>query len=65
MTDLGIAIGGGDGEVELVSLSGPSYRIVGHSRSGNEFTVERAGGAPVTRACSPASKGACNADGSW
>ena len=65
VTELGLGIGGGDGEVELASLSGPGYRIVGHSRSGNEFTVERAGGALVTRTCSPAGKGACDADGSW
>jgi type IV pilus assembly protein PilA len=64
-TELGIALGGGDGQVELVSLSGPSYRIVGHSRSGNDFTVERTGGAFVTRSCSPADKGACDSNGSW
>ena len=64
VTELVVGIGGGDREVELDLLSGPSYRTVGHSRSGNEFTVERPGGAPVVRSCSPAREGACDADGS-
>lgn len=41
-TELGIELGVGDGQVELALLSGPSFRIVGHSRSGNDFTIERA-----------------------
>jgi type IV pilus assembly protein PilA len=65
ITDLGLNIGGADGEVELVSLSGNSYEIVGHSRSGNDFTAERTGGATLDRKCTTSGKGGCNDSGSW
>ena len=64
-TDLGIGLGTGDGQVELVLLGSADYRIVGHSRSGNDFTIERAGRAAVDRTCSAAGKGACDSNGSW
>jgi type IV pilus assembly protein PilA len=65
VTDSGIARGTADGQVELTGLSGNSYTIIGHSRSTNDFTITKTGGAAPTRTCSPASKGGCPSTQSW
>jgi type IV pilus assembly protein PilA len=65
VTDSGITRGTGDGQVELATLSGNSYTIIGHSNSTNDFTIAKTGGAAPVRTCSPASKGGCNSSGSW
>ena len=59
----GIDIGTADGEAELGTLTATGYTIIGHSRSGNDFTYTKAG-STVTRTCTTASTGGCgNAQG--
>jgi type IV pilus assembly protein PilA len=62
VTGSGITRGGGDGAVEITIPSGASadtqFTLVGHSRSGNDFTYVKDAGS-VTRTCSTAGTGGC------
>ena len=63
----GIALGAADGKAEITAGDDAGYTIVGHSKSGNDFTYSKTG-STVTRTCTTASTGGCgNADGttSW
>ncbi len=63
VTQSGIALGAADGQAEITAAGVNSYTIVGHSRSGNDFTYTKAG-STVTRTCTTASTGGCgNAQG--
>ena len=63
VTGSGITVGGGDGQVSVTENGTTGYTLVGHSKSGNDFTYTKAGGT-VTRTCTTASTGGCgNADG--
>jgi type IV pilus assembly protein PilA len=67
VTDSGITLNAGDvnGTVTLSGLGTDDYTIVGHSDSGNDFTIEKANGATPTRTCTATSKGACPSSGNW
>ena len=65
VTDSGITVGGSNGQVSLDTLSGNSFEIVGHSESGNKFTIKKTGGATPVRGCTVKSEGACPSSGSW
>jgi type IV pilus assembly protein PilA len=63
VTSSGIPVGGADGQVSVTPNAAVGYTLVGHSKSGNDFTYTKAGGV-VTRTCTTASTGGCgNADG--
>jgi type IV pilus assembly protein PilA len=63
VTQSGITLGAADGEAEITASTATGYTIVGHSRSGNDFTYTKAG-STVTRTCTTASTGGCgNAQG--
>ena len=63
VTQSGIALGAGQGQAEITAATATGYTIVGHSRSGNDFTYNKAGSV-VTRTCTTASTGGCgNAQG--
>ena len=63
VTQSGITLGTGDGQAEVTPNGTTGYTIVGHSKSGNDFTYTKAG-STVTRTCTTASTGGCgNADG--
>jgi type IV pilus assembly protein PilA len=64
----GLDYGSGQGQVEVLgspAATSNSYTIVGHSKSGNDFTITKAAGSSITRSCTTTSKGACPASGSW
>ena len=64
VTSSGLPIGSGTGQVEISAAGASNYTIVGHSKSGNNFTITKtAGGA--TRACTTTNTGACPKTGSW
>jgi type IV pilus assembly protein PilA len=67
VTQSGIAVGTADGEVELVSgsLTTDDFRIVGHSRSGNDFTITKTNNGAPTRTCTTTGDGGCPTNGSW
>jgi type IV pilus assembly protein PilA len=63
VTSSGITVGAADGQVTVTPNGTTGYTLVGHSKSGNDFTYTKAG-ATVTRTCTTASTGGCgNADG--
>ena len=64
ITQAGLSLGGADGSVQVVDADtdANSFRIVAQSRSGNDFTITKAGGAAPTRSCS--GDGGCNG-GTW
>jgi type IV pilus assembly protein PilA len=65
VTDLGIATGTSPGQVTLSDLAANAYRIVGHSESGNDFTIQKTAGATPTRTCTAQGKGTCPSNGNW
>ena len=59
-------LGTGNGEASITNEGTDSYTVVGHSASGNEFTMTKTGtGASVDRTCSTTGKGACPSSGNW
>jgi type IV pilus assembly protein PilA len=65
VTSSGLSVGGGDGQVELGTLGSNGFTVIGHSRSGNDFTITKTGGGSPTRDCSTQNTGACPNGGSW
>ena len=64
VTNSGIALGGGAGQVTVTPNGTTGYTIVAHSKSTNNFTITKSG-ANITRACSTSGKGACPSAGTW
>ena len=67
-TDLGttgLSLGSGPGQVEVTVGAATSYRIVGHSKSGTDFTIDKTNGGAPTRSCTPTGQGSCPTSGSW
>ena len=58
VTNSGIALGAADGQAEVTAGTLTGYTIVGHSRSGNDFTYTKAG-STVTRTCTTGGTGGC------
>jgi type IV pilus assembly protein PilA len=61
----GLALGGADGSVETTVEAADGYTIVGHSKSGNDFTITKTGGGAPTRSCSSGGTGGCPSGGAW
>ena len=55
----GLKLGGADGEVEVTDAGIDTFEIVGHSKSGNNFTIARPASGAVTRTCGTAGTGGC------
>jgi type IV pilus assembly protein PilA len=59
-------LGSGSGEASISTATTSGYTVVGHSASGNEFTITKTGsGGDVDRTCSTTGKGACPSSGNW
>jgi type IV pilus assembly protein PilA len=59
-------LGTGSGQASISAASTDSYTIVGHSASGNDFTITRPNtGGSVNRTCTVTGKGACPSSGKW
>ena len=59
-------LGSGNDQASIEASNDTSYTLVGHSASGNLFTIAKTGtGASVTRTCTTTSKGACPGNGKW
>ena len=61
----GIPIGNGTGQAEITAAAANTFTIVGHSKSGGNFTISKAANGTVTRTCTPVGKGGCPSSGSW
>jgi type IV pilus assembly protein PilA len=57
-------LGSGDGQASVEATGASSYLVVGHSASGNTFTISKSG-STVTRTCTSTGTGACPASGKW
>jgi type IV pilus assembly protein PilA len=67
VTDSGLPLGTADGSVEFVTAfaTTDSYRVIGHSRSSNDFTITKSGGGAPTRTCTSTGEAGCPSSGSW
>jgi type IV pilus assembly protein PilA len=61
----GMALGTAVGEVQITAADAKSFTIVGRSRSGNTFTISKAGGGAPTHTCTSVGRWGCHDDGSW
>ncbi len=61
----GLDIGTNNGQVSIDGTAATSYTIVGHSKSGNKFTIQKTSGAAPVRTCTTAGQGACPSGGNW
>jgi type IV pilus assembly protein PilA len=64
VTNSGIALGSGQGQVTVTPNGTTGYTVVAHSKSANDFTITKSG-ANITRSCSTSGKGACPSGGTW
>jgi type IV pilus assembly protein PilA len=63
----GLTFGSGAGQVEVTAAGvapANTWTIVGHSRSGNNFTIQKSASG-ITRTCTTTGKGACPSSGNW
>jgi type IV pilus assembly protein PilA len=59
-------LGSGAGEADISTATTGGYTLVGHSASGNSFTITKSGsGNTITRTCTTADDGGCPSGGSW
>jgi type IV pilus assembly protein PilA len=65
VTSSGLPIGATAGKVEITAAGASNYTIVGHSKSGNNFTITKVGGGAPGRTCTTVNTGACPTTGSW
>jgi type IV pilus assembly protein PilA len=62
----GLDLGTGVGQVEVASTgSGTGYIVTAHSKSTNEFMIERLSTGVIERTCTTSDVGGCKAGGSW
>ena len=61
----GLSYGSATGQVDVTGASANGYTIVGHSKSANNFSIVKSGGAAPTRTCSTTGSGACPSSGNW
>jgi len=57
----GLSIGSAQGQVEVTAAGTSTYTIVGHSKSGGDFTISKDASGNVTRTCA---NGSCSG-GTW
>jgi type IV pilus assembly protein PilA len=63
-TNTGLSYGPGTGQVNVTATT-DTYTIVGHSKSGDNFTISKASDGTITRSCGTAGSGSCLASGTW
>ncbi len=67
LNDSGVPMGSADGQAEVVDASSGTddYVIVGHSKSGNDFTITKLNGTAPSRSCTTGGDGGCPTGGVW
>ncbi len=61
---VGVDIGPGAGQASITTTA-TTYSIVGHSKSGTDFSYAKAVDGTVTKDCTSHGHGGCPADGKW
>jgi type IV pilus assembly protein PilA len=64
-TNTGLSIGSATGQVDMQNAAADTYEIIGHSKSGNNFTITKGSTGTITRTCSSAGSGSCLNSGTW
>ncbi len=62
----GLDYGAGSGQVEVTAAGAApvdTYTVVGHSKSGNNFTISKAATGTISRSCTTVGKGGCPSGG--
>jgi type IV pilus assembly protein PilA len=57
-------LGSSDGQASVEATGSGTYIVVGHSASGNAFTITKSG-STVSRTCTSTGAGACPESGKW
>ena len=66
LSNTGLNVGAGKEQVEVTATAATTYTIVGHSKSGNNFTITKdAATGVVSRTCDTKGQGSCPSDGKW
>jgi type IV pilus assembly protein PilA len=65
LPNTGLTLGSTTGSVEVTTAGTNTYAIVGHSKSGNNFTITKGTNGAITRTCGTAGSGSCLSGGSW
>jgi type IV pilus assembly protein PilA len=65
VTNSGLDLGNGSGQVEITAAGANTYTIEGHSKSGGNFTISKAANGVLSRTCDKKGEGACPASGKW
>ena len=61
----GLSVGGNTGQVDIPNSGTDTYQIVGHSKSGNNFTITKNASGTISRTCTTAGSGSCLSAGTW
>jgi type IV pilus assembly protein PilA len=64
-TNTGLTLGSGTGSVEVTASGTNTFTIVGHSKSGNNFSIVKAATGTITRGCTTAGEGSCLTGSTW
>src|SRR4051794_1776129 len=65
LPNTGLDIGTATGQVSVSPAGTNTYEIVGHSKSGNNFTITKATNGTITRSCSTGGQGSCLNSNTW
>jgi type IV pilus assembly protein PilA len=60
----GLSLGTATGQVTVTAAGPDTFQIVGHSKSGNFFTITKGTTGAITRSCTTAGSGSCITGGS-
>jgi type IV pilus assembly protein PilA len=64
----GLSLGANSGEVNMPTAATNTYTIVGHSKSGNDFTIMKTTDGTISRSCTTSGSGSClsgTGTGTW
>ena len=64
-SNTGLTLGTGQGQVEVSAVTASTYTIVGHSNSGENFSIAKASDGTISRSCTPTGSGGCPSSGAW
>jgi type IV pilus assembly protein PilA len=62
---IALPYGSSAGQVEVSAATTNTYVIIGHSKSGSDFSVSHNGAGTNDRTCTPTAKGGCPSSGNW
>jgi hypothetical protein len=64
-SNTGLSIGTAQGKVDVTAAAAGTYTVLGHSSSGNNFTITKNAAGTLVRTCTTTGSGGCPSSGSW